>query len=250
MKKIIVLLGLTFFTVSCVKIITTFHLITNDKAQIGKYTNGKKSLLFIGATHIGKPRYFASVKAKIDSLRQNGYAVFYEGIGIDYKKNDSVAIELYLRKFKKVTGIYLLDYGHKNKTIRIPKIKGMVSQTASNTGIDSKIDNRADFDLVDLVKKYESIKGEIILTECDLKADLYDLYKCEKIDKLNSYYMITALREEVLVEKINESKAGKIVVLYGAAHEWDTYKRLKKIDSNWVYSYPENIKSLRQKRKK
>ncbi|AWI24921.1 hypothetical protein HYN49_02870 [Flavobacterium pallidum] len=208
-----------------------------------QYSNGKSNLIFMPMIHIGKPTFYADVKKKVDSLRQDGYIILYEGLALDYINNDSLKIDKYLRKFKKITGVYVSPYTNKkNKTTGVPKIKGIVTQTNENTGIDTDKDIRADFDLINLIDLFEKEKGEITLNDCDLKADLNSKYKCSRIDQAKNNYLMVVLRNRLILQKINEANSKKTLLIYGAGHQYGVEKLLKEQDSTWKYVYTSDRK--------
>ena len=86
--------------------------------------NGRK-VFILKMIHINKPEFYQKVKQTIDSLRADGYVVFYEGVG-DAKNGD----ELYERKFRRITHYSLMSYNDEANEVDNKKfgIKGYVYQ--------------------------------------------------------------------------------------------------------------------------
>ncbi|MFD2600453.1 hypothetical protein [Flavobacterium suzhouense] len=179
--------------------------------------------------HISKPEFYVKVKYKLDSLRSEGYSVFYESIEAD-KEIDSLQKDLIYRKLRSITGFYP-DYSNK-KQFKVLQIKGFVQQSQSNTGIIDSLDVQADLPINKLIALYEKEKGEVLLSDYDLKTPLKDKYRT-KIDQQDYDFLIDTLRNRRLVEMVKESKAEKIAVIYGALHRLPLFTSLSKQDSLW-----------------
>ena len=234
MKKSIFILFVIVITCSCGKSLTKLGIrLHNGSSLVSRYTNGDKELLFFPMIHLNKPEIYKKVKSKVDSLRKEGYAIYYEGI--DFKKKlDSLERDKMYRKFKTVTGIIPFDYYDKrNKQFPTLALKGYVMQTTENIGINVKTDLRADLPLDSLIYLYEKEKGEIKLNECQLKMKLLEKYKCAKVDIANSKFIIMTLRNRYLTHVATYSKDKKILVLYGGLHNRNLERDLQQHDSTW-----------------
>lgn len=204
--------------------------------KIMEMTNGTKNVAFIGVMHLNKPQYFARVKHDIDSLRNAGFTIMYEGVSIDTK--DSVAEDLIRRKFRRVTGFHLSKYlDTTNVFADTFKVDGVVEQSPLNTGIRFDEDICADYSMDSLVIKYEQARGPIILSKCDYQTRLGDKYKCAKVDRQNILFMIETLRDTKLVNEIVRHPNNKIAVLFGAGHRQVLYANLKKHDSTYTMAH-------------
>jgi hypothetical protein len=244
MRKTIFILCLILVASSCGKAITKMGIrFHNSSTLVSRYTNGDKELLFFPMIHLNKPEVYKKIKSKVDSLRLEGYAIYYEGI--DFKKQlDSLEKDKMYRKLKSVIGIIPFDYYDKrNKQDKSLSIKGYVIQSTDNIGINVKTDLRADLGLDSLIYLYEKEKGEIKLSECQLKMKLLEKYKCAKVDKNNSSFLVLTLRNRYLSYLATHSKDKKILVLYGALHGVNFEKFLQQQDAAWkqVPTTKENI---------
>lgn len=244
MRKTIFILSLILLACSCGKAITKMGInLHNGSTMVSRYTNGEKELLFFPMIHLNKPEVYQKIKTKVDSLRMAGYAIYYEGI--DFKKKlDSLERDKMYRKFKTVTGVIPFDYYDKrNKQAKSLAIKGYVMQSTDNVGINVKTDLRADLGLDSLIYLYEKEKGEIKLSECQLKMKLLEKYNCAKVDKNNSSFIIMTLRNRYLSHLATHSKDKKMLVLYGALHGVNLEQFLQQQDSAWkrVPTTKENI---------
>lgn len=230
MKKIIIA-GLFFTFISCQKkLVEGFVSHYTDSFKVHALAKGDREVVYLPMVHVGKPDFYAKVKHTLDSLRAGGYAVFYESIEAD-KEIDSLERDLVSRKLRRIIGIYP-DYANK-KLFKILDIKGFVIQTKSNIGIVDSLDIRADLSLNKLIASYEIERGEVTLSEYDLKTPLKNKYKVENLNQVDSDFLTDTIRNNYLVKLVNESEEERIAVIYGAAHMLPLFKGLQKQDSLW-----------------
>lgn len=190
--------------------------------------NGRK-LFIVKMIHINKPEFYQKVKQTIDSLRADGYVVFYEGVGKTETDKEST---LYHRKFRRITHYSLMSYNDEANEVDNKKfgIKGYVYQNDVDYGVNKDTDINCDLSIKELVDKYEEKFGEVVLTDCDINTPMGKKYKCSKRDKKGSDYMILTLRDRHLVNEIENSKLDKIVVVYGAEHSYAISKKFENSD--------------------
>jgi hypothetical protein len=241
MKRII-FVSLLLTLISCQKMI--MKGVVNHYANTFKLhacAKDGKEVVYLPMVHISKPEFYDKVKHKLDSLRAEGYTVFYESIEAD-KDTDSLEKDMAIRKLRKIVGFYP-DYSNK-EIFKSLQIKGFVLQTKKNTGIIDTIDTRADLSLNKLIALYEKEKGTVTLSDYDLKAPLKEKYKAGKINQANSNFLIDSLRNDHLVKMVSESKAKKIAVIYGALHRLPLFVKLEKQDSLW---HPVSVTELRNR---
>ncbi|UMY66507.1 MULTISPECIES: hypothetical protein [unclassified Flavobacterium] len=222
---------------SCTAFPPGVALFAND-VHIEHYKSGDREIVFIEGKHLGTPAYFKDVQFTVDSLKKRGYVLLFEEIRAMAKTpDDSIQSDRYLRKIRKLTGVYVTDYTDKeeNKNLGLPRsAKDFIPQSYENTGVDPKTDIWADYRLDDLIKTYEMERGEILLTDCDWKTAKNKKYKCSKPNIKEAAYLIETLRNKRIVSVFDSLKAKKVAILYGAAHSKGFFKLLKEKDSTWV----------------
>lgn len=182
-------------------------------------------------THIAKPEFYESVKQIVDSLRKDGYAIFYEGVSIDTNKYSKATLDTILRKQRRLLGFHLTPYNDStNKSLpKALKNKKYIAQTLSNTGIHIEKDIKADLPMDSLINLWEKEnKKQVPLTTYDFETPLNAPYKPKY--KLSSWDIEYKYRNSHLEKTILESKYKKIAVVYGKAH----YK--------WIKVYLTNLK--------
>lgn len=231
MKRIILVCFLLIL-VSCKMVNKAIVNHYANSFRLYVYSNDDKEVVYLPMVHISKPEFYAKVKYKVDSLRSEGYTVFYESIAAD-KGLDSLQKDLAERKMRKIIGFYP-DYSNE-KQFRSLQIKGFIQQTKRNTGIVDTLDIRGDLAVNNLIALYEKEKGEVVLSEYDLKTPLKEKYEGGKVNRQNSDFLIDSLRNYNLVKMVNESKAKKIAVVYGKLHMYPLFLNLHKQDSLWHY---------------
>lgn len=240
MKKIIFLFLIVSIIslFSCGKMATRFLVTVHNKSFLySKAFTKDKEILYLPMIHLNKPEYYQMIKRKVDSLRALGYSVYYESVALDPKMDSLVKLEIY-RKFRNRVGFVPLDYfSEENQQHRQLKVKGYVMQSFSNTGVDPKIDSRADLSLDQLICLYEERFGKIELTDCDVNTIIGQKYNCRKPDKKDYDFIVATLRDEHLAELLLKAEDRKIVLLYGQLHENPLKKNLIKADSTWSWNY-------------
>ncbi|MGM0635930.1 MAG: hypothetical protein ACQESK_07670 [Bacteroidota bacterium] len=211
---------IVFNITSCNRIL--FNFLINDKVKAYEYYNEKEdaAIIAFAMAHINTPEYYQQIKDSVLNLKDAGYTLYYEGVGLD-KGTDSLTIDTLVRKFRKVTGFHVFSEGAyldpDNKTIPAYfKKEKFISQTPFNTGVDTTQDIRADLTLNQLIKSYEERYQAIELDDCDFETPFQEKYECET--KGNSFSLISTLREEYLKRVIDSLKHQKIVLLYGGSH--------------------------------
>jgi len=181
------------------------------------YEKDNLKLFGIRMIHVNKPEFYLTTKKTLDSLRNEGYIVFYEGVTIELE--DKEEADLYLKKFRRITHQTLMNYyDDENETKKSHKIEDYVYQNDADYGLNIEVDQLVDLSVKELILAYEKKFGEIILTDCDLNTPMGKKYKCSKKDKKGTDYLISTLRNNHIFEEISKSKASKIVLVYGKAH--------------------------------
>lgn len=244
MKKVELIL-LFFITYSCVSIndVLEKYGVFSENAVIKDISNKHKKIVFIEMHHLGRPEFYSDVAHKTDSLQKDGYMVFYESVTVD-SSTDSLTIETYKKKFRKISGINSVEYYDTitNKIAGKYQYKGKYKLINQPNYSDLNLNNEkalnVDVTLNTLIDKFEEKYGEIKLNECD-KNTAFDAekYKCKPMDRGLRYVFhlefIIDYRNEALAKKIINYERQKILVIYGKAHFDGLLKNLQKIDSTW-----------------
>ncbi|GAK95489.1 hypothetical protein JCM19294_2271 [Nonlabens tegetincola] len=227
----ICLLSFLFFF-SCSK------AILNSKAtharEIKVFQKGDREILYLGTTHIAKPSFFQEMKMQIDSLRDEGYVFFKEGVY--FEQNTAAGLKDTLqRKFRQLMGLTIGDYTDKNNKT-LPKFYSdgdYLMQTDSLLGLN-KTDRLVDLSYNKMINLHEEKYGAIRLTKCDWQTDLYDKYECKDGNALKkSFYVVDIARTEHLFNELLKSENKKIAVVYGAGHFKWLYPDMLKAGFNY-----------------
>ncbi|WP_127845402.1 hypothetical protein [Psychroflexus aestuariivivens] len=233
MKKVFLsFLALCFIlsATSCGRMI--FNIIHPNKMKAYEYYNEdtKASIVAFSMVHIHEPEYYKNIKDSVLSLKAKGYKMYYEGLSLD-DNTDSLTVDTLVRKFRKVVGLQMFsEKGYldpDNKSIpKYFKKEKFVHQTTENVGIDTLTDINADMSLNQLVASYEKEYGDIKLEDCDFDTPFMEEYDCETTG--NSYDFLQTIRNDHLIEMIENSEHKKIIIIYGAAHHKFLYPDLIK----------------------
>ena len=251
-KNIFILLLLSLSFQAClVKTLMKSIGIYDKTNTIQKISNGEKDLCFLPMHHIGKQEFYDDTKTKLDSLSKNGYYIFFEGIQgknmVDKNQRDTL-----FRKLRRLTGIDLYKMGKgggyidslTNESVfnnsiidnRIKKDK-LVNQPASlRKTNDTTLGRGADASLTEMITKYETKYGKVVLNENDFNIPLgekYDRTKGEKISKEKRKYLILDIRNEEIANQIYNSTNKKIVLVCGKNHFDGLLEALKKLDNKF-----------------
>lgn len=228
MKRLFFLLLLISETINAQGLLTKMGINAANKSfAISYYSYGEREVATVPMLHVNTSGFYQMTKSKIDSLRNEGYQVFYEGI--DSAVTDSLEIDVLNRKFRQITGFALMDYmDEDNEAFKSLQKKKFVSQADVNYGVNPDTDYRADLDMEEMIAKFEKRYGEIVLTDCDLKTPLGKKYKCAKVDEKKEYYILNGIRDRHVLNEIEKSDAQKIVLVYGRIHIMDFHSKIQK----------------------
>ncbi len=248
MKKIIIILTL-LLCVSCVSLIMKSEFkrygFYEEKCEITYLSNNIKEVAFIEMHHIGRKEFYDDVATKIDSLKKQGYSVFYEGIETE-PDTDSLQADAYNRKLRKLIGATVGEYldtlnnTYLGKYKISNKYKMMMQPAASELNIDTIQALRADISFKTLVNEFENKYSKIELDSCDLKTSLFSkTYSCELVKKSQRTAFfdetVLGLRDRNLAKKVMEYQGDKIVIVFGSLHVSGMMIELTKADSGWHY---------------
>lgn len=184
--------------------------------EVYRQPQKNKTLVFVPMLHIGKPVFYEDVKKKLDSLRSEGFVIFYENVKFDRKKYSREELDTLNRKIRKLLGFYFTNY--KDSTnLSLSKSffnDKYVLQTKARTGITEK-DLKVDLPLDRLVQLYEKEFGKIMLAPCDFDTPLKAEYNCKT---LSSEYVRHTARNEFILKQIRKAPYKKIALVYGKSH--------------------------------
>ena len=227
MKKVFVLIPLSILLVGCLnfKINLAFNLIGvyDDTVKLSKVSDDEKEIVFIPMHHVGTSLFYADVRKKIDSLKQEGYFFYTELVKSDKKDTSTI------RKMIKLTGIpFSKDKtpGYKNFIDSIykgrVKLKKEIIDQPSNSGfgLDSTNSKKVDVTSKEIIDYYEKKYGNIILEPCDFEKSFYEKTNCKSktITKKAKDDAILDFRNANVVNTILKDSHKKIAIIYGANH--------------------------------
>jgi len=231
--KGIVLFIVTITLLSCTKMAMRMVSKIYKKPDVHYITDGDKIVAYIAMVHLNKKEFFDNAKSTVDSLRKQGYSIFYESVKMS-AETDTLVQDTVYRKFRKIGGIHLTSYDNvDNKSIKKYQLNGLIAQTQDNTGVNSMTDIRADIPLDSIIKLFELDKGKILLSDCDYKTPLNDKYNCSSVSKNIRDYLMLSIRNRVLADKIQSDNHSKIAVIYGLLHYKGVLEELQKRNSEW-----------------
>lgn len=213
-------LALTLHFSSCVPILSMSAGVKNKKILVDREND--RTVVVISMIHVQKPEFYAEVKECLDSLKAEGYVVFYEIVQSREPRQDKELSDEqfeYALKFRRLTGY---DFGqNRNKQPRGLRTGRYVKQSVDLLGLTTEQDIWADMYLEDLIDMYEDQYGEVELTDYDRSTPLAEDYEWKKGYGHNgsSYFLLMHLyRDKYLADMISESDHSRIVVVFGSAH--------------------------------
>ncbi len=230
MKTRLFIFGLVFLLLSSCrsiiyKIVVGKSNIYND-LKVLKNDKGQE-VVFLPMVHIGKESYYRDCKAIIDSLRIDGFKVFYENIA--YKNDlDSITKLNYDKKVRSILG-HSPKLDAENKSL--PKFynkRNYIVQDYALMGI-TQDDTNLDLDKKAIIDSIESKYGKLALSECDLTTQLYEEYGCKSKNRKYLFAFTNEFRDPYISREILKLNEDKIVLVYGKMH--------------WYFVYPDLIKN-------
>ena len=184
----------------------------------------EKEIFLLGMMHLGQPEYYADARRILDSLRNEGYVVFFEGVGKWPPDMDSISRDTIQRKFRKVARAHITHYQDgDNQSMTQYRNKKYVPQTLGILGLyrDSAWCVHADLNYPEMIARYEEDRGEIPLNSYDWNTPLLEKYKWRKgwgEENYSRYYLLRNVRDEFIVDSMMRSAYPKIVGVYGFGH--------------------------------
>jgi len=154
--------------------------------------------------HVSKPEFFEDVKTKLDSLRNNDFIVYYEGVGVvDSTKYSKEKYDTLILKTRKLFGFNFQSKTYSNKENEsLPKAiynDKYVAQSKGNIGIQEE-DVNADVSVVEMIEVYEQKYGKIELEDCDFTTPLNSKYECDQSP--NSSEIMLKTRNDTVLSRL------------------------------------------------
>lgn len=185
-----------------------------------------KKIVFFPVSHIGYNSYFESIKKEMDSLHNEGFAVFFEGVQYSDSIN-AIRKDTLQRKVRRIMG-YHLSSSYKDSTNQsLPKYMSknkLIMQTIENTGL-KKGDRLVDMTIDSLITLYEIDFGKIKLNDCDFNTPLLEKFKCKDLQKHSRLAFLKTYRNINLVKEVLKETNTKIAIIYGSGHWYDLSRR-------------------------
>lgn len=236
-------------------------------------TNGDKTVVFQGMTHIGLPSFYQQVGEDLTNYRSKGYAIFLEGIG----HSDDKKLKKGDPNYEKVVKRYN-ELIEKDRVFFVEKLKDFkyVMQYQVMQFYESYDDNYIDFTLDELKasideslnKNKGSASEKAIIKETYSNSISDHSAAYEKLLKNERYFIISrnimdffffnfmddyvmppirkilnmhnldtdvtmVARNRKISDAINASTNKNIYIVYGSSHFRGVFANLKASDSNW-----------------
>ncbi|MDQ7916361.1 hypothetical protein RBU60_02145 [Mesonia sp. MT50] len=231
-KKLVLSLLLLILLTGCRSFILKTMVSKSVEIEVLYNKEKDKKLVLLPMVHLNHPEFFEDVKHKLDSLRDDGYSVFYETVQLDSTLYASKEIDTITRKWRKIVGFHLTKYDDsENKSLpRALRNNKYVAQTKKNIGL-KKQDRKIDVPIDTLIQVFEIKYDEVRLSPCDFLTDLKAEYNCGKTPLHQRKYILLKVRNQYIENKVLQSKDKKIALVYGKDH----FKELKQSFQNQGY---------------
>ena len=219
MKKYLFILSvMALLLSSCAKGIIKLYNIKSPVEKKAVWQKNDRTIIFLPMVHLSKQAYYDEVKEFVTQKRKEGYVIYYEGIGIDTTLTQAQKDTIRL-KFRKMLRFDFFNEGKykNNPTLPFTAPKKYVAQTLENTGIDPKIDVKADLTDKQVIDQIEAKRGKIVLDSCDFATPLDQRYKCKRC-KSHTSFSIRSVRDDYVNSLLSNTSDKKIVLVYGAKH--------------------------------
>lgn len=241
----LILLFTSLLFSSCIQQLILRSMGVFENAVPLKYiTNGDKKLIFFPIHHVGKKEFYSDVKNKIDSLRLQGFEVYYELVQLGNIRDSLQRDTIYL-KARKITGIDFATANQNkgyidtiNNTILGEKNKfilkyNLVNQTRDIIPtFDSLRVKNVDGNFVNLLQATEDKFGKITLEKYDFETKFGEKYKVKENKEMKKFF-VEEYRNDLITKSILNDKHNKIILVYGKAHFEGFLKNLKLADPNF-----------------
>lgn len=168
-----------------------------------------KEIVLIPLMPSNNKKVMEQIPAFVDSLRKEGYAIYYPSLQFNFKE-DSLVVDSLQRKYRKVAQsnydmryLYSMAYGAKFRANSTEKL-----------GVNDSTDFLVDWYMNDLVRALEARAGKIVLDSCDWNTSLFDEYKCKKGREGAALAIELYMREEAMFHQVLTLPQKKAAVLF------------------------------------
>lgn len=168
-----------------------------------------KELVLIPILASNKDKLIASIPAYVDSLRNEGYAIYYPSLQFNFNE-DSLVVDTLQRKYRKIAQssydykyLYSLVFGTKFKASTLDKL-----------GVSDSADFLIDWYMNDLLRAFELKAGKIVLDSCDWNTTLFEEYHCDKGKEGAALAIEKHFREEALFHQVLTAPHDKMAVIF------------------------------------
>ncbi len=219
---------LLFLTTSCTKILLKRTGMVGGKPKIQKIDVKGKDVLFLGMIHLSQQGYYTKSKIIIDSLSNQGYFILGEATrdsstsNMSRKSLNEFQDDQVLKKLRKLSGLQMSKSSLSliGKIVKKYDIKPQPKDLyAFNDTTKAMI---ADNSLLEQIREYEKVKGELRLDSCDIASKIGDDYNCNSISDENVKYfkeeIIKNGRNKLVIDAVKKSSRKKILIIYGKNH--------------------------------
>jgi hypothetical protein len=236
MKKIFFTFCILLLLTSCKSYFANQYFknvgVYDNKIKLEKISFQDKEIVFFGMHHIGKQEFYADVKVKVDSLLNEEYFFYTEGITSQFTgkekltSQDSIVLIDLAYRFRKISGKPLIsknidsDYltYFRENGIKIEE-KIIMQPSYNELGLSNKNSINSDLKIEEILNLYEAKNGKIVLTDCDYSTPFFEKSICkENVDKKNYDIFIIDERNNSVISHILNDKRKKIAIIYGKNH--------------------------------
>ncbi|MDQ3099885.1 MAG: hypothetical protein M3R08_00740 [Bacteroidota bacterium] len=198
--------------------------LNREEPKAYDYSFLEKQIVLIPMHHLGKQEFYDNVRSMVISYKADGYKVYYELISTQFTA-DSLGKDLIRRKVRKLKGFN----GTYSENAKGSMFEKYVQQPAySDMGI-SDGDVRADVDYLELITKWETTHGPIVLDSTDLSTPFTERYEKGTFYSRKQYNeTFIHFRNQRVIDLIKQEPEKRILLLYGAGHRKDLAHSFKK----------------------
>lgn len=225
MKEIIKLLILAMSFSSCTTMLA-IKTLRQEEASVSTYTNGTKTIHFIGVAHVAKPEFYESVIEQIKADKKDSFVLFYEKAKWE-NESDST-----LRKFRRFIGLIPSTDNYKEHLKPLISRGYVVQDNNRFLNLVDTLDFNMDVSVSEMVEAYERKFGPIVLSEIDFDTPLKSSLPVHE-PRSQVRDIIIDYRNSCLAKEIHNSKHKKITVVYGVLHRKGTIQELNKLGPKW-----------------
>ncbi len=212
-----------------------------------------REVIFVPMRHFGAAERFEATRRYLDTLKNEGWVIFHEGVvkvpyhidtvndipktaldtvGAAVTRAHRSRMDTLARKCRRMLGYWVGGRGYADSAnLSLPDRitrRDYASQSNDRLGATTERDIWVDYTIADIVDVCEKKYGGIKLTEYDFRTGLYEKYEPEEEadGRMRSYFMLHA-RNDYVVSRIQQSSHPRIAVVYGSMHSFGIVWQLK-----------------------